>query len=382
MKKTPRFTFGIILVLLVLTSVTFVSAYKQLCLNYGQTVPSDLNARYTCYHDVCQICVTDNNYPTAPYRCNKIEGCELFGNSTVDAEPPELTINSPVNGEVYDSRKVLFDLESNEPSSFYYIDNINGRGRWSRLSSNTQNYFRSLSFKEGLNNITIESQDRNNNAVQIVREFYVDSKKPKITRTYPKKGFADGNFEVQFSEENPENLTLYYGLGGVIEKQTAELNIKDCDYIKKKYYCYVEVDLSDFNNQDIEYWFELKDMANSVDKSKPIKLSVDTTPPDLINDNVLPNQLDSFWKHSEEAGRDSKYVYFEFNINEPNFDEVVYVYEDSRGREREKKLCSRLKEGKCVKKISFRKGYYNLDVIIRDEAGNSVGYPIEFYVDY
>ena len=53
---------------------------------------------------------------------------------------PAITINSPNNGDVFDSRRVLFDIELNEPSSLYYTDNINGRGRWKRIGTNRQSF--------------------------------------------------------------------------------------------------------------------------------------------------------------------------------------------------------------------------------------------------
>src|SRR3989344_6926120 len=190
-----------------------VDAYQKLCLDYGQSVPSNDNPRYTWWHDLCQICVTDNLYPTAPYKCNGLSGCGSLGtnNGSIDQESPELVVNSPVDGEVYNSRSIPFDITSNEPVSLYYIDNVDGRGRWRRMYSSTMSYSRILSFKDGLNNITIKGTDKKGNVVEVIRAFYVDSKKPQIRGTEPRRGFSDGWFEVEISEENLVGVKLHYG---------------------------------------------------------------------------------------------------------------------------------------------------------------------------
>src|SRR3989344_446712 len=165
---------GIIGALFLAMLLGFASAHQWACLRYGDTVP-----HYTCHSTSCKLCLDDKGYSTSFGFCKNSPPC-TFGPPVADLDPPNLTINSPLNDEVYNSRSVLFDLKSDEPSSFYYIDNINGRGRWSRLSSNRQDYKRELSFNDGLNDITIKAADRHGNFINITRKFYVDSKKPKI----------------------------------------------------------------------------------------------------------------------------------------------------------------------------------------------------------
>jgi len=306
--------------------------------------------------------------------------CELFGETEFDVEAPKLTINSPLQDFVYNSRSVLFNITSNEPCSLYYIDNINGRGRWSRLGSNIQSYSRKISLKDGHNNITIKAVDINNNEREYSLQFYVDSQKPKIRATEPRSGFISSPFYVQFQEENPESLVLNYGnsITGYREKQLDLGN--DCYEDRGRQYCETEVPLEDYDGEEIEYYFELTDIAENIDISKIVKLQVDTTAPDLLNDNVVPGNPDSFW--TQGVGRYARYIYFDLNIQEKNFDEVTYTYTDSRGRLKEKRLCSRLKDGKCTTKQSFSRGHYNLNIQITDEAGNSIAKGIEFNVDY
>lgn len=263
----------LVLFISMFTAVSLVSAYTNLCLTKGQSVPSKENPIYTCRHDLCQLCVNDNNYPTLPQRCKNAGACKPLGGE-IDKTPPKLTINSPVKNFVYNSRKVVFDLTTDEISSIYYIDALNGRGRWKKLCINCKFYNNGLSFRDGLNDIIIKAVDKNKNSVEIQRQFYVDSKKPRISRTYPKRGFADGNFDVQFSEENPKSLFLHYGTFS--DSRAAELDLGSCVYERKRYYCSIDVELKDFNNQRISYWFELKDIAGNIDKNKPISLGVDT----------------------------------------------------------------------------------------------------------
>jgi len=74
------------------------------------------------------------------------------------------------------------------------------------------------------------------NEVYLNRTFYVDSKKPKIKTTEPRRGYADGNFEVQFQEENPKKLFLNYG-NLITGYRNAELNIQDCNEERNRYTC-------------------------------------------------------------------------------------------------------------------------------------------------
>lgn len=354
-------------VIIILLVLPFINAYELLCLSYGQSVPSDENPRKTCYHDTCIICVTDNYYPTHLGYCRDIESCTLFGNPSLDVTPPDLTINLPNNDDVYNSRKVLFDLETDEPASFYYVDNTARRPRWKRLTSNTQSYYKTVRLNEGFNDITIKAVDRHNNEIEYIRQFYVDSKKPKIKRTEPRKGFSDGHFEVQFSEENPAFLTLYYGNQATGERN-ADVDIGECVFEKKRYYCEIDVNLEAYDGEDIDYWFKIEDIAESTHKSKPITLSVDTTAPVINN-------------HETMYYVDGKYVYFNIDIDELNFDEVSY-YDYSDRRPKWKKLCSRLRDGICEKKKSFNRGFHVLDLQITDEAGNAISERIEFNIDY
>ena len=344
-----------------------VLAYKLICLNYGESLPDPDNPRYTCFHDVCQVCTTDLLNPTHPGRCNDITVCQGVdgtvggGGGTIDAEPPEFTVNSPVEGGVYSNRRVVFDIETNEPSTFTYTDNINGRGRIKNMARNVFSYLRALSFKDGLNDITIFGNDRFGNTGEVNVTFFVDSKAPRISRTLPKRGFANGDFEVQFKEQNPERLTLVYG-NDETGFRDADFDLDACREERGRYYCSISVNLDDYDGQIFLYTVELEDISGKGTESRLVTLSVDITAPELVNP-------DSFWTQGE--GRNSKYIYFDMEIDEDNFDEITFIDNEAR-RPREKRVCSRLRDDRCIKRVSFRPGHHELDVQITDDAGNAV----------
>lgn len=356
--------------LLTILSINSVSAYKWVCLKYGQSLPNSINPRYTCWHDSCRVCATDNNYPTSFNKCKDSQECGSQ-DGEIDITPPNLTINSPKNSQVFNSRMVLISLSSNEPASFYYKDNK--RGSWKRLASLMSSFSRGINFKEGFNNITIKAVDRNNNYIEKSVSFYVDSKKPKITKTSP-KDFANGAFSVEFREDNPKNLVLYYGINDIITYnvnqnlgiRTHSLNLNECSY-NKNYICYAQVNLADFDGKKIVYWFKLEDIAGNIHESKQISLKVDFTNPKILNSD--------FW--SQGTGRNNKNIYFNIEIEEENFAEVLYVNAVTLAS---KTICSKIKNNKCVKKLGFNKGSHILDIYVKDKAGNSISKRIEFSV--
>ena len=330
-----------------------VSAFKRLCLSRGQSTK-----QRTCNHDLCIFCVTDNLYSAHPGNCNSLSGCSLLGgNSTVDSEAPILTVTSPVNDNVYKSRQVLFDVNANEQFTFYWKDNtVQPSNMWRRVASGLTHYKMNLNFKEGLNDITIRAMDRSGNTKESVVKFYIDSKKPTIKKTLPAKGFSSGQFEVQFSEENPSSVVLNYG-NDVIGIRTANVDLSSCSLIKSAYDCNVSVNVNDYNNKDLKYWFSVKDMGDNIVLSKALTLSVDTSAPIVNNPLTMINVIKTN-------------VYFNISISEQNFAGAYYlVTSDSKAKW--KAICTKLKDGTCTKKDTFsKKGNYEVEIKVVDKAGN------------
>lgn len=372
-RKTKITASMIFLALAILLSFASVSAYTKLCLKDCEGTPT-INPRYVCElgsksrcgdPGYCEICVTDIGNPTAPYRCAG-QACGMTdNNSTIDITPPSLTVNDPDQNSVYSSKAVLFNLLVDEESSIYFTDNIKDDGRWKKICAGCLNYNGKISLNEGLNNITVKAADKNENSAEKTLSFFVDSKKPKIKKTEPKSDFTSSIFKIEFEEENPKELWLNYG-NSLEGYRSKKFNLALCAKEKKISTCEEDIDLKDYDGQEIEYWFALSDIANSVVESKHIWVNVDETSPIITNP-------DSFWTQN------GKYIYFSLEITETNFDSVEFI-DNSDRRPRWKTLCSRLKDGKCEAKKSFISGEHVLDIQVTDKAGNSVGKRISFVV--
>ena len=368
MKKLIIFT-----ILLLILPIAFADN-KLLCLNRGERVEfSKCNPHIpdrTCDSDTgCQFCtdmIADGVYcPASINKCNSLGlSCSSLNNASIDRNPPQIILNKPTNGNTYNSRLIDIDMRVNELSNLFYIDNINGRGRWTRLCTNCLEYIGRRNFDEGQNSITFKASDSIGNTAFTNISFFVDSKKPKILKIDPKNGFASGNFIVQFKEENPEVLTLHYGnpVSGYLDRN-IELN-NECSMINDKTTCNVNLNLDAFDNQFIEYWFYLEDVAESFVESKHASLDVDTTSPVFDSFNYLTR------------GRN---VNFNISITELNFDSIDY-YDYSELIPRWKTLCSRLKNNLCTARKSFITGPHNLDIKVTDDAGNVAIQNISFII--
>jgi len=287
----------------------------------------------------------------------------------VDISPP---IIENLEYEV-DGRNVYFTMRviENNLDEVYYLDNSDERARersiCRRLSGDLCEG--RASFRDGEHNITIYAVDEAGNMAKEDLLFFVDSRDPRISRTEPRRGFASGIFNVEFTEENPVSLFLNYG-NSQTGFRNKEVEISSSCIIDRRYECETEVNLSDYHGQEIAYWFNISDILNQTDESRETSLDVDSVAPIL-------NNLDSFWEQGE--GRYQRYIYFTFNVTEENFDEVNYLdLNDERARER--RICSRLRDGVCEGRASFRSGGYELLIKILDSAGNSVEEFIEFTV--
>ena len=120
--------------------------------------------------------------------------------------------------------------------------------------------------------------------------------------------------------------------------------------------------MSLYDGQEIEYTMSVSDSLRSVE-SKPVKVTVDMSAPVVMNE-------EGFWSQGE--GRYNRYIYFDIEVDEDNLDEVSFIdWTDSKPKW--KRLCSRLdSDGHCEKRKSFKKGLHDVDVMVLDEAGNSV----------
>ena len=166
------------------------------------------------------------------------------------SEVLNLQIFSPVEGSLYLTRMIPINISMDHPVNFFkyskhYSDN---GGRFVTLCRNCNDYgFNKLKrkpFDEGFHNLVIMISSHGEKVYKSVN-FTVDSRKPRIRKTYPKRGFADGYFELEFQEENPKSVFLNYG-NDITGWRAAELDVGEC-YPKRRYtVCNVSVGLGDY----------------------------------------------------------------------------------------------------------------------------------------
>jgi hypothetical protein len=368
MKKKKFAMIGILII--VLLSLNFVNADFWSCFSRGQTInfcnPSIPDR--TCGTTLCKFCMSNYDSVNKCYSpgafnvCNAgSSACNINFGGEVDGEAPNITLIEPTEGTLYTDRKVYLNIEVNEKSSLYYLDNLNGRGRWVRLCTNCYDYGRARSFKEGENWITIKAVDNNGNEKLQDVQFSIDSKSPRIHRYEPRRGFASGEFRVQYSEDNVEEIKLIYGN---YDSGMKEVSLENCEDGNRKE-CFANVDLSSYDGEQIEYWFEVEDKAGNKVSSRTTNLDVDISFP-IIN--------------NLEVDVERNKATFIVEIDEQNLDKVYYInYGDSRPKERV--MCSRLRDGICEKRISLRSGTHNIDIQVVDKAGNSVSQNVVVEID-
>jgi len=285
---------------------------------------------------------------------------ELFWSFEVNSSLSgfDLNVVSPVVMD-YDSRRVEFDIRTDkEVELIEYINYNDNRPRWRRLCKNCNEYgvnrARTKNMKEGENNVSFRAVDNLGNLEEVNVLFFIDSKSPRISKVLPRRNsFTNGSdFYVKYTEDNVKEVLFSFNPDYVVSACTESGRNVECSFT---------YDLSLYDGQEIEYTMSVSDSLRSVE-SKPVKVTVDMSAPDVLNE-------EGFWNQGD--GRNQRYIYFDMEIDELNLDEVSYIdWTDSKPKW--KRLCSRLKDGYCEKRKSFKKGLHNVDVMVLDEAGNSV----------
>ncbi|MFH1802986.1 MAG: lamin tail domain-containing protein [archaeon] len=271
----------------------------------------------------------------------------------------EVDVSGPIInsfGYEVDGKYATFTLDVGESylEEIVYIDYLESNPTERRLCNTLQDGIcrQRISLQEGEHDIAIIVRDKAGNEAEASAIFFTDSKLPKIKRTEPRRGFASGIFTVTLEEVNPFKLFLNYG--SIAEMRSVEVNLSTCEPDKKNFICSIETNLTDFEEQEITYWFNLTDVLGNSDESDPQFLSVDTTPPEVtfFSYAIMERELE-----------------FIIGIEDPNFNEISYK-DRTDTNPRFKTLCSRLADGFCEKTKRFSAGEHVLDIIALDEAGN------------
>lgn len=272
-----------------------------------------------------------------------------------------LVVNEP-NQSLYNDKRIKVNISSyGDVKEISYVDWSDKKPRKRTLCrKNCEGYgddkIKRLTFKDGFHEISFFAFDGYGMMVERNVSFLVDSKSPKIKKTEPRKGFSNGMFYLEFDEDNPIELNLYYENDSDIFAKV--FNLSECNYDGRYTTCNENVDLSFLEGQEIFYYFNLIDINNKSDLSRIINLNVDTLEPVVNGFNFT---------------LDGRKVNFLFNVSDLNFDKITYVdFEETSPRE--KLLCNKLIDygdfGICENKKSFRRGVHNLTINIYDEAGN------------
>lgn len=278
---------------------------------------------------------------------------------------PEYFIYSPLNG-TYGSRRVRFNLTLDAIADYLgYINLDNKRPSWRTLCRDCNEYGYSnkklKSLNEGENELILRAIDNYGQRKEERISLFIDSKKPRVHKTFPRRNkYTNGNdFYVKYSEDNFVNLSILIWFNGSFERFET-----GCQESGKYQECYFNLDLSKYQGEEIEYQIEIWDIVRRI-TSRKTRVKVDVIEPVVNNFEYIV---------------EGRKVNFKFNISEENFDEVRYSYVDNRGRFKDRKLCSRLKNGICEKKKSFKSGVYNFTFSVLDDAGNRVEFVEEIEV--
>jgi len=265
-------------------------------------------------------------------------------NVIVDSSIPVVTINSPLM-QVYENREVPLSVSLSE--NITKLEKSEDGERFRSLCRNCDSYERSSSYDDGVHNITIKATDKGGNEGFGFIIFGVDNKEPYIRKISPKdedyvKGIA--NFTVEYDEDIVMNVTLFYGKDGLFYNYTKY----GCPWGSRQE-CTLTVNLTDFDNQTIQYYFVVNSFLHN-DTSKIYSVIVDNTIPTVTINSPLNDTYNS------------RYVRLNISVSE-EVELLRSVNGDSFTR-----LCSNCD---IYDRTSyFRDGVYNVTFLATDEAGN------------
>ncbi|PIN78127.1 hypothetical protein COV15_00510 [Candidatus Woesearchaeota archaeon CG10_big_fil_rev_8_21_14_0_10_34_12] len=294
-------------------------------------------------------------------------------NLSLETTFTSLNVTSPVNGVYYAGRAVPITILVDGLVDLEYIDYFDVKPRWKRLCGDCQNYSGTKNFNDGKfneifgmadswHNITIKATDRFGNTNQSSVMFFVDSKIPRVSRMLPgRNNVVNGSyFYVKYSEDNLLNITLRYGN---LLLEYSEKNLTNC-FSGRNQECSTSANVSVYENQLIEYWFDVADVARTI-SSKKIQVKVDTISPNMT----------IYAPENETYGR-----YVSFNIASSENLKALEYYDSSELRPRWKRLCTNCNSYSGKK--SFARGSHDVLIRASDYAGNTDEENIGFNVIY
>jgi hypothetical protein len=357
-KNSKSMILGLSILIFIIISLTSVLAedFCFLKMGFGQKILITSNDYYKCEHTTCQVCSTNTNpHMYASWTKCRLACDDSFSDPNNPANQPlSLTANFPfADGGVFTKQNFFLDISTNKIASISLQDNI--KGTIINLCPNCATIGKSMTFRQGLNDITIRASKGTDFKEKRIT-FFIDNQKPQITKTTPvQKKFTDGTFTIAYNEDGLTKIDLFYGSEGNNQLRT----LTGCETGKKKE-CSIKVDLTAFNEKQLTYYFTVYDRANNVVSSKPVLVYVDMTAPKVLS-----------FSHTVVKSN----VNFQINVEDKYMDKIVYYdNEDTRP----KTMCSSMKNGVCNKKLTFRKGHHVVNIQMLDKAGNKAERTIEF----
>ena len=265
-----------------------------------------------------------------------------------------MSIYFPFNGS-FGAKQVQFNTTTTSlVKNISFINYHDVKPRFKILCNNCNQYGflkkKTQSLHEGFNNITIRAIDMFGNINEEKISLFVDSKEPNIMDILPKRNAViNGSFFfIKYTEENLGNISLFFNPNITLSGCLSGIN-KNCS---------INVNLSSFNGQFIDFYFALSDVVRTV-LSKVIEVKIDTDIPEMNVTAPINNQTFN-----------TTQVQFNISISEKVNLEYMNLNESSP---KFRNLCTNCDQyGKLNKKIVlFKKGSHNLLIRAKDKAGNA-----------
>ena len=271
----------------------------------------------------------------------------------------DINILSPMQDKIYDDRRIpVIILFSDEVDTFKVSDN---GGRFRTLCRNCDDFgfwsTRIMGFDEGFHELEFLAIFSDRTVSQSI-SFFIDSNDPQILRTEPRRGSVTNgsDFYVKYTEDNLKEVLLSWN---------PTVNLTDeCDESGEDVTCNIQVDLTAFDGQEIEYWFNITDIANNTDSSIPTNVLVDTTSPVLTVNSPVDDE--TYGRRVPFSIGVSEKVDLEYSDGGGSF-KTLCVDCDSYGMDR-------------LKTKTFSKGMHDLVIKATDKAGNSDSEAVSFDV--
>ncbi len=280
----------------------------------------------------------------------------------IGSQPISLVINTPLNNTIFSSRKISISAMVNPNDTILTLLEYKNSGRWRTMCKNCYGDTEILTLKDGENIITFRANLSDGKIIENSTTFLIDSKDPQISNIKPQsRRYTNGSdFYIKYTEDNCKSLKLL-----INSQETLSIPCDSGKNIEK----FISTNISPFNGLEVEYKLIITDIANNLKESRPTKVKVDTTAPE-INDFKAP-----------VVGR---YVYFNMTVlkeDKNSFNKIEYIDSFDGTKAKWVNLCSRLdKNNNCIAKKNFKTGTHNLKIKVADKVGNSVEKEIGFSV--